>query len=439
MIESHNLEFKREWKDDFLRVLCAFANTSGGILKLGLNDDGSIFKLGNVKKLLEDLPNKIQSQLGIIANVELDNNYNESNVLSVKINPASIPVSFQGRYYVRSGSVSILLQGKELADFLLGKNGLSWDMMPEERIKKEDFDIETIQKFKILAKDRIPGLQFDENLDLFFEKLNLKTKKAFYRAALLIFGKNPQKYYPQAIVKIGKFINESDIISSDIIRGNLLQQAEQILEVLKTKYLISTFKFEGLNRIELLEYPIEALREAIFNMLIHRDYNTTSNGQIRLYPNALVLLNEGNLPSELGIEDLYKEHLSIPKNPLIADIFYKSGYVEIWGSGTLKIIKHCIANNMPKPVYQQDNGIFKLELFKDVGKDVGKELNPLQLEIIGLLKSKPSITAIEIITKLSVTKRTIERNIRSLRDMNIIERIGGKREGNWLVKSESYN
>ena len=94
---------------------------------------------------------------------------------------------------------------------------------------------------------------------------------------------------------------------------------------------------------------------------------------------------------------------------------------------------------MPKPVYQQDNGIFKLELFKDVGKDVGKELNPLQLEIIGLLKSKPSITAIEIITKLSVTKRTIERNIRSLRDMNIIERIGGKREGNWLVKSDSYN
>ena len=170
-------------------------------------------------------------------------------------------------------------------------------------------------------------------------------------------------------------------------------------------------------------------------MLIHRDYNTTSNGQIRLYPNALVMLNEGNLPSELGIEDLYKEHLSIPKNPLIADIFYKSGYVEIWGSGTLKIIKHCIANNMPKPVYQQDNGIFKLELFKDVGK----ELNPLQIEIIGLLKSKPSITAIEISTKLSVTKRTIERNIRSLRDMNIIERIGGKREGNWLVKSESYN
>ena len=93
---------------------------------------------------------------------------------------------------------------------------------------------------------------------------------------------------------------------------------------------------------------------------------------------------------------------------------------------------------MPNPVYQQDNGVFELELYKDVGKDVGKELNSLQTLIIGLIRNNPSVTAIEISTKLSVTKRTVERNIRSLREMNIIERIGGKREGIWLVKSETY-
>ncbi len=97
MIENQNLEFKREWKDDFLRILCAFANTSGGVLKVGLNDDGSYYGLKNIKKLLEDLPNKILSQLGIIANVESDKDHETFDILSIKINPSSFPISYHGR------------------------------------------------------------------------------------------------------------------------------------------------------------------------------------------------------------------------------------------------------------------------------------------------------------------------------------------------------
>jgi len=98
----------------------------------------------------------------------------------------------------------------------------------------------------------------------------------------LLFDKNPQRFFPQAVVKIGRFINEADIVSTDIINGNLFQQAENTMSILKTKYLLSAITYEGIHRRELLEYPYEALREAVFNALIHRDYNTTSAIQIKI-------------------------------------------------------------------------------------------------------------------------------------------------------------
>lgn len=88
----------------------------------------------------------------------------------------------------------------------------------------------------------------------------------------MLFGKNPQRFYPSAYLKIGKFLTKTEIQSSDIVEGNLFEQITNALEILRTKYLISKIKFEGIHRREILEYPYEALREAIINALIHRNY-----------------------------------------------------------------------------------------------------------------------------------------------------------------------
>ncbi|GAG72996.1 unnamed protein product, partial [marine sediment metagenome] len=130
------------------------------------------------------------------------------------------------------------------------------------------------------------------------------------RAAILLFGKNPQRFYPASFLKIGKFITETDIQSSDIVEGNLFEQITNALEILRTKYLISKIKFEGIHRREILEYPYEALREAIINALIRRNYLGASSIQIRVYSDRLVIMNEGKLPPEVPVEKLKTEHLS---------------------------------------------------------------------------------------------------------------------------------
>ena len=116
--ESQIVEYKQNWRNEYLKVVSAFANSSsGGVLYVGLDDQGKPFGLKNVNKLLEDIPNIIRNKLGIIPSVELD----MKDIIKVTVAPHSVPISYDGKYYLRSGSTVQELRGKELADFLLKK------------------------------------------------------------------------------------------------------------------------------------------------------------------------------------------------------------------------------------------------------------------------------------------------------------------------------
>jgi len=95
-------------------------------------------------------------------------------------------------------------------------------------------------------------------------------------------------------IRIGKFLSDTEIQTTDIVKGNLFAQLESALEILRTKYLLSEIRYEGIHRRDILEYPYEALREAIINALIHRDYSGTSQIQIRVYPDKLMIMNKAN-------------------------------------------------------------------------------------------------------------------------------------------------
>lgn len=259
------------------------------------------------------------------------------------------------------------------------------------------------------------------------------------KAAILLFDKNPQRFFPQAVLKIGRFVNEADIVSSDIIEGNLLQQAEIALTVLKTKYLLNSITYEGVHRRERLEYPFEALREAIFNALIHRDYNTTSAIQIKIYDNCLSIANEGKLPPEITIEDLKREHLSKPRNKLLADIFYKAGFIESWGRGTLKIISECKKANLQEPIFQEEHGVVKVffELVDNKVNFQNEGLNEGLNTLLQALINKPGRQAKDFPNLLNNRPlKTIERQLSQLIKRNLIERRGSKKTGGyWPINS----
>jgi ATP-dependent DNA helicase RecG len=349
--ESQVCEFKQIWKDEYLKTICAFANSDGGDFYIGICDNGKSIKIENLKALVEKLPNKINNRLGLLIDLKIEN-IDGNEIIKINIEKTYAPVSFSGKFYKRSGSNTIELNGTNLTNFLLKRYGKTWDDITVDFFTIDDINLETIEKFKIWTRKRAPFIEEEKNLKALLERLNLYENGYLKRAAVLLFGKNPQKYFIQSYSKIGKFLSDTELLTSDIVEGNLFEQLEKIIDILRTKYLHSYISYEGLQRIETLEYPYDAIREAVINALIHRDYTDTTVLQIRVYENKMVLSNGATLSSEVPIEKFRENHISKPFNPLIANMFYKAGFVESWGKGTNNIIKDCLDMGLPEPEYK---------------------------------------------------------------------------------------
>jgi len=433
--ETQNLEFKPNWRDEYLRVISAFANSDGGELIIGVDDNGKPVGVKDAKKLLEDIPNKVRDILGIIPDIKVKSK-NKRDTLVIDIKPSSVPISYQGKFFVRSGSINLELKGKDLRRFLISKADKDWDEFIEERFTADDIDIATIEKFKKLAVKRLPFVKEEKEPVRLLEKLNLMENSKFKRAAALLFSKNPKKYFTSAYVKVGKFLTDIDIVSSDDVEGNLFQQVENTIELLRTKYLLSKIRFEGIYRKEELEYPEEALREAIINAVLHRDY-IGAHAQLKIYPDKLVLWNEGKLPKEIKIEDLKKSHSSKPRNELLADVFFKAGLIEAWGRGTIKITDECKKAGLPEPEFKEEFGGFSVYFYKDIYIEENLRkmgLNQRQIKAMMYVKEKGKITNKEYQNEFLVSRQTASRDLAELTDKGLFELKGtGRRDAHYTL------
>ena len=434
-IESQTVEFKQIWKDEYLKTICAFANSEGGSLYIGLDDNGQIIGVQNIEELIEILPNKINNRLGLVIDI-FHKNENNKIYLEIKVNKTYAPVSCSGKFYIRSGSNTLELNGGNLTNFLLKKYGKTWDDIVEERFTIDDINLETIEKFRIWTRKKVPFIEEEKDLLTLLEKLNLLENKQFKRACILLFAKNPQKYYIQSHSKIGKFLSDSELLTSDIIEGNLFEQLEKIIDILKTKYLHSYISYKGLQRIETLEYPYEAVREAVINALIHRDYTDPTVLQIRVYENKMVLSNGATLSLEVPIEKFKENHISKPFNPLLANMFYKAGFVESWGKGTTNIVDDCKKMGLPEPEYKYT--------FHSVQVVFSKKNSSIVIENEGIneginslykyIQKFPNKRVIQIEKDLDIPSKTLERWIKELKQNDKIEYKGSKKTGGYFAK-----
>lgn len=429
MDEKQNLEFKASWHDEYLKWICGFANANGGIIYIGKNDKGEIIGVSNHKKLMEDIPNKIRNKLGIISDVNLlkdDSNY----FIEIITKPYSVPVSFQGRYYFRSGSTKMEMTGNTLNEFLLKKSGKTWDDIVESTAFYNDIDENTIAKF-ILDANNSGRLQIPKNIEIstLLDKLRLTVDGHLKRAALVLFGKDPGKFYPNQVVKIGRFgFTASDMKFQEVIEGNLITILSDVIDILDKKFLIKPVRFEGLQRIEDREYPIAAIREMILNALIHRNYMGTSV-QVKVFDDRFTIWNEGLLPEGMTVDSLKRQHSSRPRNPIIADVCFKGGYIDAWGRGTLKIIDSCTQANLPEPLLEEQDGGFIVTLKKHkFSQEFIKTLNlsDRQSKAMQYIIEKGQITNKEYQELNDVSKATASRDLKDLTTKKILENIGTK-------------
>ena len=508
--EKQNIEYKESWRDEYLKWICGFANAQGGRIYIGVDDNHEVVGVSDSKRLMEDIPNKIVTTLGIVAEVNL-HEAEGLEYIEIVVNPSNVPIAFKGQYHYRSGSTKQELKGVALQQFLLKKMGLSWDDMPVPYATIDDIDRSAIDYFlrRSIASERMDEEEQNASTEDVLRNLDLITPDGELKsAAILLFGKHVHKFFPAAEFKIGRFHNdESDLIIQDVVDCNLIQMAGKVMDLLRSRYLVSPIRYEGLQRIEELEIPQKALRELIYNAIVHKLYSGPAI-LMRVFDKSVELWNYGLLPEELTPADLMKKHASYPRNRNIASVFYKAGFIESWGRGYKKIREEFEKAGHPVPAVEESGGgvlvTIKRKTIEDiiasreengavngglnVGKYVGNEndisncesddikdcgktnvgvnvgvndenvgvnvgvndksgivnnmeimnFSKRQLIIKEIINQNPMITAKQMSETLSVTKRTIERDLSILQKAGVIRHEGSDKSGIWVVL-EPYN
>lgn len=228
-----------------------------------------------------------------------------------------------------------------------------------------------------------------------------------------------------------------------VVEENIIQMADRVFDILKSKYLISPIQYKGLQRIENLEIPEDALREAIFNSIIHKDY-TGAPIQLSVYNDKMILWNEGRLPVGFTIETLLSKHTSRPYNKNIASIFFKAGFIEAWGRGIAKIINGFTQVGFAAPIFAATMGGVMVTIDRKVNTDEGlnegineginEGLNEGLKQLLSHIIENEGKQSSELAQMLSKPQKTVERWLALLKKDNKIEYRGSKKTGGYFAK-----
>ena len=433
--ETETIEFKESPGKAFYETISAFANVRGGMILLGIDRKGNITGVDSSSEFLTDLTNRIVDKLSIYPDIETVD-IDKKRVIAVKVTRPGYPVSYEGRHYERVGNTTRMMSSQKLRAFML--SSLPWDSITGG-FSFDEIEPDTVNLFvrQAVAKKRLPGLSLGESPETVLKKLELISDGKLTNGAILLFGKNPQKHFINHCVRIGRFKTETIIIDDKWARGNLFNQFEETLSVLK-QHMAVRYEIKDFQREDIWDYPIPALREAVLNALIHRDYfNVAVFTLIKVYDDRIWFTNHGGLPEGITLEELAKPHKSHPRNPLIAKAFYLAGYIEHYGSGTVRMVEWMKEASLPEPEYKEEQGGFSVYFYKDIFTEENLRnmgLNERQIKAVKLVKEKGKITNKEYKGIFEISKPTATRDLTELVEKNIFIIAGsGKRSLNYTL------
>ena len=439
--EDQHTEWKASWRDDLLKRICGFANADGGVLVIGRNDQGVPVGLKDAAKLLEDIPNKVRDALGIMVDVNLLTEQGR-DLLEIRVEPYPSPISHKGAYCYRSGSTLQELKGPALERFLLKKRGLHWDSVPEPKLHIDACSPAAFKLFtqKASRSGRMDEAVLQDSPEAILDNLELLEGHMPRRAATLLFTDKPERFVSGAWIKIGFFVTNDDLRYQDEVHGNLFEQVDKTLETIKQKYLKAYISYDGLQRVETFLFPMAALREALLNAIVHKDYSSSIPIQISVYEDQIVMWNAGQLPTGWTLDRLLGKHPSRPFNPLVASAFFRSGFIESWGRGIEKIDDACRAHGIEPPEYDASLSGLMLTFRANPAhlaaqgratQETTQETT--QEKILALLKAQPSITGRELAQHTGLSADGVKYHLGKLRTAGIIRHVGPTKSGHWEV------
>ena len=374
--ESETLEFKKSSSllREGIETLCAFANKRGGQLIFGIKDNGIISGQHVTDDTLKNIANSVKLNTDPKLYPSIEKIYVEGGacvLVTIEESPLKPHLAY-GRPYLRLGPSNQRLD-RDRYEYLLQQrmNGYGFDYTVNSGAGLEDIDTDILYEFLETANSI---RDMNENVllppELILQKMDLVeingSRIGVKNAAIMLFGKSPQKFFESYYeVKCGKFpdnTNYEEILNEQEFKGNLIRNFHSALNFLLESIEKNSRK-DGVLRKERYEFPVSVLREALVNMLVHRDYRQGIKSTIEIRPSHILFYNPAQLfGPTITIERLKTLHPSRPGNKLIAKVFYMMGLFENWGGGTLNIVRDTCRCGKPEPEFAFEGGMFSLTL-----------------------------------------------------------------------------
>ena len=454
--EDQDVEFKESWNStELLKWICGFANAKGGKMYIGVRDDGEVLGLSNSKKLMEDIPNAIVSAFGMYdAEVNLQRD-GDNKYIEIVIPRSRVVLDYKGIPYIKIGTTLQTMKGDFLRQSVLSRGNLSWDSYTVEGVGIDDLDEESFRIFREEAtKTKIlSGVNLEDRLSILKELELIKDGK-LTRAAVLLFYARPYKIFPGSYAQIGRFASEADILYQDEIKGSLMILCKAIIKSLNTNYKYNLISYDKTTRHETQPYPDVAVRESIYNALMHNDWSACQPITIKVFDLKIEISNRSVLPSGWTM----KNHDSLHINPLISNTFKYAGFVEKFGTGIPKMLNACQADGNPEPEYKVYEKSISLilkpsekymllvgQLYRRNTKDAyhrktgvvdsnpGLKAYGRRKKLIELISSDSSIQTAELALILAVAEQIVDRDLSWLEEHDYISREGSSENGYWKI------
>jgi len=446
--EGETVEFKKILpnKETLAKIFTAFANNIGGTLLVGISDRGDIIGASlddSTNRLIADVAsNNCEPPIRVKVSELRDG---EKEIITIHIPKGKRLHSVGGRCFLRVGSTIRRLTMDEIQRAMFEKGMLEFDKMPVNNATLDDVDEEKVKWFLRKAQaernyDVDPKTHFKEVM----ERLHLIENGKLTSTAILMFGKDPQRFFLQSRIKCGRLKGTDglDFLDMKVIEGTIPELRNGAMKFI-TNHVRHGIYFDDNQRHDRWEYPLRALEEVLNNALAHRDYSSNADIQVSIYDDRIEVWNPGELLEPLTPADLKKKHNSIPRNKLLAGTMFLIKYIEEWGTGTNRVMKKMKKYHLPEPEFQNISGGFEVlltgpgESFKDkIGSDELPilDINERQKKALEYLQNKGTITRRKYLDITNVSTRTANNELKNLVEKGLIKRKGKGRAVHYILR-----
>ncbi len=427
--------------------LVALANSSGGLIVLGVTDAGE-----PSDEIWEDEAEMALRQAISQCDPPVMCHWQTVEVGERRYVGIQTPRSLEmhslndGRIFVRSGLLNRLMVGDEIRKVAAGKSAADFETEPMPGATVDDFDGEIVQEYLAKRKQRGSPLVTSEE-QLLFEIGAIDGEGTPTIAGILLFGRNPRAFLPQSGVVFVKFPGTEPRSSEggasygrrDDIHGPLARVVERAWSIVWDEMRIGA-KIDKLEREEKPEYPRFAVREALVNAMCHRDYRIRGRRvEVRMYADRLEVISPGGLPGYMTLDNLVEEHYS--RNPQLVNGLYQWGYIEELGLGIDQMIEDMVAAGHSPPKFDALPHLFTVTLFNDRKKTQSappswsKAMNERQARAMQYVREHGSISNREYQSVCpNVSPETLRLDLADLVERGLLLKIGSKRGTHYILK-----